>query len=167
MTLTLRLSTSLSVERKLSRGRARHSSLAFDYCWDMIDLICYKRKPLNDKVHLLLSLMVLGYWQSNREQVTFRLAETSESNGSNAIEVSFLLRIFGAHLIWVLHFNVRLCLFIGSHFLYRNLWGWRSDFSFGESLRNIVCNLSKVKNREKKNSYLSSGIKEEVTKQLL
>ena len=38
--LTLRLSASLSVERKFSRGRARHSSLAFDCCWDMIDLIC-------------------------------------------------------------------------------------------------------------------------------
>ena len=87
------------MERKLSRGRARRSSLAFDYCWDKIDLICYKRKPLNDKVHLLVSLMVSGYLESNREQVTFRLVETSESNGSNAIRVSFLLRIFGAHLI--------------------------------------------------------------------
>ena len=31
--LTLRLSASLSVERKLSKGRARHSSLPFDPLW--------------------------------------------------------------------------------------------------------------------------------------
>ena len=55
-TLTLRLPTSLSVERKLSKGRTRQSSLPFDCSWDMIDSICYKRKPLSDKVHLLVSL---------------------------------------------------------------------------------------------------------------
>ena len=55
-TLTLRPSASLSVERKLSRGRTRQSSLPFDFNWDMIDSICYKRKPLSDKVHLLVSL---------------------------------------------------------------------------------------------------------------
>ena len=68
-------------------GRARHSSLPFDCSWDMIGPICYKRKPLSDKVHLLVSLMVSGYLESNREQVTLRLGETNESNGSNAVGV--------------------------------------------------------------------------------
>ena len=84
-TLTLRLSASLSVERKLSRGTAKHSSLPFNYNWDMINPICCKRKPLSDRVHLPVSLMVLGYLESNREQITLRLGETSESNGSDVV----------------------------------------------------------------------------------
>ena len=86
-TLTFRLSASLSVQRKLSRGRARHSFLTFDCNWDMLDLNCCKRKPLSDKVHLLVSFMVLGYLESNREQVTLRLVETSKSNGSDAVRM--------------------------------------------------------------------------------
>ena len=53
----------------------------------MLDLNCCKRKPLSDKVHLLVSFMVLGYLESNREQVTLRLVETSKSNGSDAVRM--------------------------------------------------------------------------------
>ena len=47
----------------------------------MIDPICYKRKPLSDNVHLLVSFMVSEYLESNREQVALKLGETIESNG--------------------------------------------------------------------------------------
>ena len=75
------------MERKLLKGRARPSLIPFDYSWDMIDPICSQRKPLSDRAYLLVSLMVLGYLESNREQVTLRLGETSESNGSDAVGV--------------------------------------------------------------------------------
>ena len=178
-TLTLRLSASLSVERKLSKGTARHSSLPFNCNWDMIDPICSQRKPLSDRAYLLVSLMVLGYLESNREQVTLRLGETSESNGSDAVGVlwpSWFLEVVSVKSSFSWGFSMHtwsessllvsdsVFLFIVSHFLYRNLSGGRNDFSFGESLRNRVCNLSKVKNRENKKSYLSLGIKEEVTR---
>ena len=51
----------------------------------MIDPICCKRKPLSDRVHLLVSLIVSRYLESNREQVTLRLGETNESNGLDAV----------------------------------------------------------------------------------
>jgi len=51
----------------------------------MIDPICCKRKLLSDRVHLLVSFMVLGYLESNKEQVALRLGETSESNGLDAV----------------------------------------------------------------------------------
>ena len=86
-TLTLRLSVSLSVERKLSRGRARQASLSFDCSRDMIDPICCKRKPLREKVHLLVSLMVSEYFESNRERIVLRLGEISESNGLGSNKV--------------------------------------------------------------------------------
>ena len=94
--LTLRLSASLSVEMKLSRGRARQASLSFDCSWDMIDPIYYKRKPLSDKVHLLVSLMVLGNFESNREQIALKLGETNESNGSSSVKVLFTLLFLGS-----------------------------------------------------------------------
>ena len=62
-TLTLRLLASLSVERKLSKGRARQSSLPFNCSWDMIDPNCYKRKLLSDKVHLLVSSWFRDIWR--------------------------------------------------------------------------------------------------------
>ena len=85
-TLTLRLLASLSVERKLSSGRARQSSF-FNCSWDMIDQIYYKRKPLSDKVHLLVSLMVSRYLESNWEQIAFKSRETNESKGSYSVWV--------------------------------------------------------------------------------
>ena len=63
--LTIRPSASLSVERKSSRGRARQSSLPYDYSWDITNPICFKRKPLSDKVHFLVSFIVSGYLESN------------------------------------------------------------------------------------------------------
>ena len=62
----------------------------------MIDPIYYKRKPLNDKVHLLVSLMVSGYFKSNREQIALKLGETNESNGLGSVKVvspSFSLEV--------------------------------------------------------------------------
>ena len=53
----------------------------------MIDPICCKRKPLSDKVYLLVSLMVSGCLESNRKQVALKLGETNESNGSDSIKV--------------------------------------------------------------------------------
>ena len=63
-TLTLRPLASLNVERKSSRGRARQSSLPFNYNWNIIDPICFKIKPLSDKVHLLVSFIVLDIWRA-------------------------------------------------------------------------------------------------------
>ena len=86
-TLTFRPLASLNVERKLLRGKARKSSLPFDYSWDMIDPICCKRKPLSDNVHLLVSFMVSGYLKSSREQIALKSGETNESNGSDSFRV--------------------------------------------------------------------------------
>ena len=136
-TLTLRLSGSLSVERKLSKGRAKQFSLSFDCSWDMIDPICCKRKPLSDKVHLLVSLMVSGCLESNKEQVALKLGETNESNGSGSVKVlspscSLEVASVKSSFYWGFSaytqfesppFSVRLCFFIRSHFLYGNLWG--------------------------------------------
>ena len=62
----------------------------------MIDPVYYKRKPLNDKVHLLVSLMVSGYFKSNREQIALKLGEINESNGLGSVKVvspSFSLEV--------------------------------------------------------------------------
>ena len=133
--LTLKLSTLLSVERKLSKGRARHASLSFDCSWDMIDPICCKRKPLSDNVYLLVSLMVSRYFESNRDQIVLKLGETNESNGSGSVKVlspscSLEVASVKSSFYWGFSaytqfesppFSVRLCFFIRSHFLYGNL----------------------------------------------
>ena len=87
LTLTLKSSASLSVERKSSRGRARQSSLPFDYSWDIMDPIFPKRKPLRDSVHLLVSYIFLGYFESSWEHVALKSRESNENSGLESVWV--------------------------------------------------------------------------------
>jgi len=86
-TLKLKPSASLNVERKSSKGRVRQSSLPFDYSWDTTNPICPKRKPLRDSVHLSVSFIILGYFESSWEHVALKLGESNESNGLESILV--------------------------------------------------------------------------------
>ena len=81
LTLKPVLSASPSVERNSSKERVRLSSLLLDCSLDMTNPIHSNIKLLRGSVHLSVSPIISGYFESSLEHTTFKGGESNENNG--------------------------------------------------------------------------------------
>ena len=111
-TLKPMLSASPSVKMNSSKERVRLSSLPLVYNWDMTDPIHSNIKFLRGSVHLSISSIILGYFQSSLEHTTFNGEKAIRTVdwglpecfhflilGSDFYEIFFLLGIVSVHSI--------------------------------------------------------------------
>ena len=90
--LKLMPSTSPSVERSSSKERVRLSSLPLDCSWDTTNPIRPNIKLLRNSVHLSVSPIILGYFESSLEHIAFKGGESNESSGLGFASVLSLSR---------------------------------------------------------------------------
>ena len=69
------------MERSSSKERVNPSSSPLDCSWDTTNLIRPNIKPLRDSVHLLVSPIILGYFESSMDHTTFKGGERSDISG--------------------------------------------------------------------------------------
>ena len=80
-TLKPMLLASPGVKMNSSKERVRLSSLPLVYNWDMTDPIHSNIKFLRGSVHLSISSIILGYFQSSLEHTTFNGGESNKNSG--------------------------------------------------------------------------------------
>jgi len=179
LTLKLMLSASPSVERNSSKEKVRLSSLPLNCNWDRTNLIHSNIKLLRGNVHLSISPIILGYFESSLEHTTFKGGESNENSGlgsasvlslSQSLEVTsmkffFLLGIVILHPVRIPPFSIRFCFLIRNHFLYKGTLCQKDGFRFCLSLRNSFFNLSKVKIEKEEKKVMYAIDEENITKE--
>ena len=102
-TLKLMLLASPSVERNSLKEKVRLSSLPLNCNWDRTNLIRSNIKLLKGSVHLSVSPIISGYFESSLEHTTFKRGESNENSGlgstsvlslSRSLEVTFMKSFF-------------------------------------------------------------------------